>query len=384
MALGACAASPNGRMHLTAPSPVSTVYSEVDMQLSLVTEANTNSICVGAECKLDRAFDQSVLRLGTRLAQSAFEIYPDLSKRFSKFEFIIAEKANPGSISSAAGTVVVFRGVQELRLGDEALAFLIAREMGHVISRHHDENSATSILFSVMAAAFMPVANLISGSAALVQTASATAASSAAASAASFVGSRITIESYKLDQLHEADAIAVNLMSMLGWSRNDIAGALITVTRVMGDDTWSNNLRASAEDVFRLVSVPNSIIGMNINSPGNGETVIKVGLAQPLTRLPAGFTVNDPPRIVFDFLNTTNGMDKPVRNFTEGDLRKTNVIQAAGRTRLAINLDRMLPFNTRIEGGNLLITLQGNVANAAMPDDTPRMAEADAVAPRRQ
>lgn len=244
--LGACATSPQGRMQLAVPSSVSAVHSEVGMHLSLVSEADISSPCIGVECRLDRAFDQRVLRLGARLAQSAFEIYPDLTERFSQFEFVIADKGEPGSASSAAGTVVIFRGVQKLRLDEEALAFLIAREMGHVISRHHDENSATSILFSILAQVLLPVTNLIFGSAALIQTAS------TLSTAASFVGSRIVIESYKLDQLHEADAVALDLLASLGWSRGEIADALAASTQVVGDDRWSKDVRVSAREVVGL------------------------------------------------------------------------------------------------------------------------------------
>lgn len=353
------------------------------MKLSLVTEANTVSPCTGAECELDRAFDQKVLRLGTGLAQSAFEAYPDLAERFGKFEFVIAEKTSPGSVSSAAGTVIIFRGVQKLGFGEEALAFLIAREMGHVIGRHHEENSATSILFSVLAAVFMPASNLISGSAALAQTASTSAMSTAAASAASFVGSKLTIASYKLDQLHEADAIALNLLGKLGWNKNDIADALIASTRVMGDDSWSKDLRISAEDAVKLASAQNSITGLNVGNTENGKLVITVGLAQPLSNVPAGFTTDDPPRIVIDFINTTNGLDKSVQNFPEGDLHSTNIVQSAGRTRLAINLNRMLSYNTKIEGNSLLITLQDKVANIAAIGDTSHFTEADSAVRQR-
>lgn len=380
MALGACAASsPVGRLQMTAPASVSAVYSEVDMQLSLVTEANTESPCTGAECELDRAFDQRVLRLGTNLAKSAFETYPDLAKRLSRFEFVIAEKAGSGTVSSAAGTVVIFRGIQKLHLGDETLAFLIAREMGHVIGRHHDENTATSLLFSVLASVFMPVSNLLNGSAALTQTASTSSASAAVASAASFVGSKITIESYKSDQSREADAVALNLLGKLGWSRTDIAETLVTDTRVMGDDSWSKGLRASADDVVRLANTQNSITGLNVSSTGNGKTVIEVGLAQQLADLPAGFTTDTPPRIILDFPDTTNGLGKSIQDFPEGDLHSTHIIQSAGRTRLAINLNRMLSYNTRIEGNNLLITLQGKVADMAAIGDTPHFSEAEPV-----
>lgn len=247
--LGACTTSPQGRMQVAVPSTVSAVHSEMGMRLNLASAADIPSPCVGGECRLDRAFDQRVLRLGARLAQSAFEIYPDLTERFSQFEFIVAEKAESGSASSAAGTVVIFRGVQKLRLDEEALAFLIAREMGHVISRHHDEDSSTSILFSIVAQALLPVANLIRGSAALIQSASAMATAS---SAASFVGSRMVIESYKLDQLHEADAVALDLLASLGWNRGEIADALAASPQVIGDDRWSKDLRVSAREVVGL------------------------------------------------------------------------------------------------------------------------------------
>ncbi|BAN34923.1 hypothetical protein SCD_n01087 [Sulfuricella denitrificans skB26] len=247
--LGACATSPQGRMQVAVPSSVSAVHSEMGMHLNLAAAADTPSPCAGVECRLDRAFDQRVQRLGTRLAQSAFEIYPDLTERFSQFEFVIAEKAEPGSASCATGTVVIFRGVQKLRLDEEALAFLIAREMGHVISRHHDEDSATSILFSIAAQVLFPVANLIRGSAVLIQSATAMATAS---SAASFVGSRIMIESYKLDQLHEADAVALDLLASLGWNRGEIADALATSTQTVGDDRWSKDLQLSARGVVRL------------------------------------------------------------------------------------------------------------------------------------
>ncbi len=389
MALGACASSvPGGRMQMTAPASMSAVYSEVNMKLSLVTAANADSSCAEAECELDRAFDQSVLRLGTRLAQAAYEAYPDLGKRVGSFEFIIAEKANPGSTSSASGTVVIFRGVQKLRLDEAALGFLIAREMGHVIGRHHDEDAATGIWFSVLATVLMPVTSIISGSAALAQTASASAASTAATSAASFVGSRITIASYKSDQLHEADVIAVNLLDRMGWRRSDVADALVAHTRVMGDDIWSKDMRVSAEDVVKLAEAQNSITELNVGNAENGETLITVGLAQPLGNLPAGFTTDDPPRIVLDFPNTTNGLDKMIRDFNPrdfahgslgGGLQDVDIVQSGGSTRLAINLNHMLPYRTSIAGSKLLITLHDKAADIAAIGDTPRLAEAGPV-----
>ncbi|MDH4284790.1 MAG: M48 family metalloprotease [Gallionellaceae bacterium] len=368
LSLSACTTSrDNGRLQITAPPSVSAVYSEVNLKLSLVSENDINTPCTGATCKLDRAFDQSVLRLGTKLARTAFDAYPDLSSRFDKFEFVIAEKAGPGSISNATGTVVIFRGTQDLRLGDEALAFLIAREMGHVISRHHDENSATNIIFSVLAALIMPVSNLISGSAALTQSFTTTATTSAATSAASFVGTKITIESYKPEQLHEANVVAVNLLGKMGWSRKNIADALVTATRVLSDDKWSNELRASAEDIAVMAdSSKNSIIELDVDKMANGDTVIKVGLLHPLRVQPPSFITGNPPRIALELINTRNDLGRPAKTFPGIDVRKISLIQEANNTQLTISLGRMLSYETRVKGNALLITLRDKISPGYM------------------
>lgn len=246
IALGACATStPQGRVQLTVPAPISAVYSEADMRLRLATDADIGSPCAGLECRLNHAFDQRVMRLGTRLAQSAFAAYPDLAVRISQFDIFVAEKAEPGSASSAAGTIVIFRGIQKLHLDEETLAFLIAREMGHVIAHHHDENTSASILFSVLTQLLFPFANLVNGSTALVQTASTSAATAAASTAASLIGSKLMIASYQEDQLRESDAIAMNLLAMQGWSENEIADALKFDVKIIGESKWSKDLRIS-------------------------------------------------------------------------------------------------------------------------------------------
>ncbi len=120
----------------------------------------------------------------------------------------------------------------------------------------------------------------------------------------------------------------------------------------------------------------NSITALNVSSAGDGTTVIKVELAQPLANVPAGFTINTPPRIALDFPNTANGLGKSVQDFSEGDLRSANIVQAGNRTRLVINLNQMLTYDTKIDGNSLLITLQGKAADRAAVGSTSRFAEA--------
>jgi len=97
---------------VSAPAAISDVYSDVNMRVQLATSKDIGTPCAGDECALNKEFDRQVRDIGARLSDIAFEAYPDLSKRISRFEFVVAEKKEPGTISNAAGAVVIFRGVQ--------------------------------------------------------------------------------------------------------------------------------------------------------------------------------------------------------------------------------------------------------------------------------
>jgi predicted Zn-dependent protease len=265
--LAACSTSPTGRSQLTAPSPLqgfSAVYSEFDMHLQLVVAANAPS-CKEEECVADRAFDQRILVLGRRLAEMAFRQHSDLYLRFPRFEFVVADKADPGSASSAGGTVVIYRGVRRLNLDDAALAFVLAREMSHVIAGHHDENVTTSVLVAVAAQILFPVLNLgsiFSGSAAATTAAASTAATSvvtttAVTSAASFAGSRALRASFRPYQVKEAEAMAMELLVAGGWDAREVADQLEDLRASLpADASWVVELRESAQRIASQMQGP--------------------------------------------------------------------------------------------------------------------------------
>ena len=110
----------------------------------------------------------------------------------------------------------------------------------------------------------------------------------------------------------------------------------------------------------------NSIRALSVSSGSNGQLIIKVSLQNVPATLPHDFTINTPPRIAFDFPNTANGLGKSVQEFNEGDLRSANIVQAGNRTRLVVNLNQMMAYKTRIDGNDLLITLQGTVESGSV------------------
>ncbi len=121
----------------------------------------------------------------------------------------------------------------------------------------------------------------------------------------------------------------------------------------------------------------NSIQSISVAPAVGGKIVLKIGLKNALTNQPAAFTINTPPRIAFDFPNTANELGKSTQEFAEGDLRGVNIVQAGSRTRLVVNLNQMLTYDTQIDGNNVLISFQGKSAsNGTGSVTTTRFAEA--------
>jgi type IV pilus assembly protein PilQ len=109
----------------------------------------------------------------------------------------------------------------------------------------------------------------------------------------------------------------------------------------------------------------NRIESINVSGQQGGQVVVKVTLAQPLANPPAGFSINNPPRIALDFPNTVNALGRSSQEVREGELRSVNVVQVGERTRLVFNLGRPVGFETKLEGRELFVTLQGGAVSTA-------------------
>ncbi len=123
----------------------------------------------------------------------------------------------------------------------------------------------------------------------------------------------------------------------------------------------------------------NSIEAINVAGQRGGNIVVRITLKQPLANPPAGFTIKNPPRIAFDFPGTSNALGKNTQEVGDGDLRNLNIVQAGDRTRLVMNLTKLLGYDTKIDGNNVIITLQAVPAGTAAAPVTSRFAEAKVV-----
>jgi Zn-dependent protease with chaperone function len=238
LGLAGCAATPTEGRARIADMPLAATHA--DIAFTLTTGSRQSSICEGStncQTKLGRAtaksFTWQVQRITAALQDGAQYLYPDLAKRVpglngSRFDVYVTEGDEPRSASSANGRIALNAALGAGQPYDDWLAFIIAREMGHVIARHHEENSATSMAASV-------IINLIVPGSALLK------------SAISAGGAGVVARSKQDEQALEADLIALSLLKAAGFRLRDVSLSLLIMPALPDGDPWSNSFRKSAD-----------------------------------------------------------------------------------------------------------------------------------------
>lgn len=108
---------------------------------------------------------------------------------------------------------------------------------------------------------------------------------------------------------------------------------------------------------------PNRIESMDVVQRG-GSVFVKLRMKEPLANPPASFSVANPARIAFDFPGTANALGRNQQDIGQGELRSANIVQVGDRTRVVLNLNSLAPFETRMEGRDVIITLSPVMSDA--------------------
>ncbi|HNW62703.1 type IV pilus secretin PilQ [Piscinibacter sp.] len=115
----------------------------------------------------------------------------------------------------------------------------------------------------------------------------------------------------------------------------------------------------------------NAIQSINSTQQGTAE-VVRIELSEPLAAVPAGFTIQTPPRIAIDLPGVTNALGRSSVEVNQGNLRSVNVAQAGERTRLVLNLKQASSYKAQLQGKTLLLVLEptgtASAAQAASPE----------------
>ena len=140
---------------------------------------------------------------------------------------------------------------------------------------------------------------------------------------------------------------------------NELKSASAWIISLMGSLLLASNAMAAN----RLEQIDTQAL------PGDQVQVrLKLSDAAPQ---PLSFTVDNPARISLDLADTTIALPSRRVDVKRGVLDTVNVAEANGRTRVVLNLNSMVPYQTRIEGDTLIVTVGSGVqANAVAATTT--------------
>lgn len=89
-----------------------------------------------------------------------------------------------------------------------------------------------------------------------------------------------------------------------------------------------------------------------------GAEVIRIQTTEPIKQAPGVFAIQSPARISLDFAGATNGLGRNLVEVNQGNVRSANVVEAGERTRVVLNLNKSVKYETKIDGNSLLVMLE--------------------------
>jgi Zn-dependent protease with chaperone function len=208
--------------------------------------------CPSAE-QVER-FARQVDRAGEVLAVAAREFAPKLFSRVGGFDIEVRTGIEPGTASSAGGRIAISSNLAALDPSDDVVAFMVAREMGHVIARHGEENSGVRMAASVLTAV-LPIGGLV------------------IRFVASVVGAQAMTTSWAESQRREADELALALLERCQRSPISVAFSLRSGLRRehLPVNAWGVQFAQSIERVGITAFAPTK--GARLAVANNGAPV---------------------------------------------------------------------------------------------------------------
>ena len=119
------------------------------------------------------------------------------------------------------------------------------------------------------------------------------------------------------------------------------AMALVALTAI--------SLTARAADPVQLQSI-------DVQTLSGQQVQLKLHMSGPAPE-PLPFTIDKPARIAFDLPNTTLALATHRYDVRSGGVDTVLAAEANGRARLVVNVDALMPYTTKVDGNDIIVTL---------------------------
>ena len=126
---------------------------------------------------------------------------------------------------------------------------------------------------------------------------------------------------------------------------------------VIGLAAWGAVMSAQAQSVIEAIS----------GSVQGGTEVVRIDLSEPPSAVPTGFIIQSPARIALDFPGVKSGLPQGQVELGKGNARMANVVQAADRTRVVLNLSQPTAYRAEVQGRSVFVSLNPVSAAPSVP-----------------
>jgi len=116
--------------------------------------------------------------------------------------------------------------------------------------------------------------------------------------------------------------------------------------------------------VANAQGTPNKLESIDVQSLSGQQLQLTLRHSAPPSE-PVAFTIDNPARISLDLANTALALPSRRIDVRSGGVDSVLAAEAAGRTRLVLNLDRVLPYTTRVQGNDIIVLLGATSSPAA-------------------
>jgi len=105
----------------------------------------------------------------------------------------------------------------------------------------------------------------------------------------------------------------------------------------------------------------NTLSEINYTALPGDQVEIRISMDNPAVE-PGSFTIDSPARIAFDFPDTKVKLPSRSQNIGVGVVRSMNIVEAGGRSRVVLNLSKLVSYQTFVDGNDIVVTLGKNPA----------------------
>src|SRR3954469_20257716 len=113
---------------------------------------------------------------------------------------------------------------------------------------------------------------------------------------------------------------------------------------------------ALASNAAYAQGTPNKLESIDVQNLAGQQLQLTLHHSAPPAE-PVAFTIDNPARISLDLANTALALPSRRIDVRSGGVDSVLAAEASGRTRLVLNLDRVLPYTTRVSGNDVIVLI---------------------------